>query len=330
MIDQIAHPGADRDLVFGEKTAAGGRLERGQHRRLAGLAVEGLDPRQPTVHPIGMRAHPDAPGGSRIAGLEHAFHQRVLVADFEAQIAQQPGDVGALLEIAGAHVGEDLRATVMRPEDIVAALEIAHLEAVVHRMRLPAEEHDRRLGPHRAFHFGEHAGLAALDKLEIAEAETVLLDHAEDEAVAVVARLDAVDLVMQRSGEPGDVRKVPEPLLVEIGGDGERVLRVGQIGADDLDRVIVGEGFAIGGLLRHPVAEKHIDVAVAQAVEGDGHRQHGDLGIVAEPGDQPAEQPGGGGHVRPADVGQAQGAARGRIGGEGGNGGEERQQGCRP
>ena len=43
----------------------------------------------------------------------------------------------------------------------------------------------------------EHALLARLDELEVAEPVLVLLDQRQHEAVAVVAGLDAVDLVLE-------------------------------------------------------------------------------------------------------------------------------------
>ncbi len=112
---------------------------------------------------------------------------------------------GHWLDVAGAGVGVDRGAAEVGPEDIVAALEIFDLELGVHRVRLPAEEDDRLLAPRRALDLGQHALLARLDDLEFLQAELVRLDHVDDQAVAVVARLDAVDLAGELALELRDV-----------------------------------------------------------------------------------------------------------------------------
>ena len=103
---------------------------------------------------------------------------------------------GHSLGPAGALVGVDDRAAEIRAEAVVAAGQILDLEIDVHRMRRPAEEDDILLVAGRALHFGQHPLLARFDELEVLQAELVALDEVEDEAVAVVAGLDAEDLAL--------------------------------------------------------------------------------------------------------------------------------------
>ena len=105
-----------------------------------------------------------------------------------------------------------------------------------------------------------------------------VLDHLEDQPVAVVAGLDAVDLAVELVAELGDVGEVLEPLLGEVGRHGEGVLGALEVDADVLDRAVLEVGPDVGLHGRHPVAEEHVDVVVLQAGVGHRHREDLDLG----------------------------------------------------
>jgi hypothetical protein len=60
---------------------------------------------------------------------------------------------------------------------------------------------------HGALHLGEHALFARFHELERLHAEGIGLDHVEDQPVAVIARLDAIDLAAEFLLELGDVRE---------------------------------------------------------------------------------------------------------------------------
>ena len=181
-------------------------------------------------------------------------------------------------------------------------------------MRLPAEEHDRILAAGRALDLGQHALLGALDQLEVLQAERVRLDHLQDQAVAVVARLDAVDLPFQLVLELGDVGKVLQTLVGEVGRHREGVLGALEIGADRFDRAVVEIGPHVAFHGRHPVAEEHVDVLVLHARIGDRHRKDLDLGLVAEALEHHRRGGRGRGDVGPADIGEAHGPAVVRLG----------------
>ncbi len=103
-----------------------------------------------------------------------------------------------------------------------------------------------------------------------------------------------------------------QPLVVELLGGGERVLGAFEVLADGVDgaRLAIGRDVGLHG--RHPVAEKDVDVIVGERGIGDGHRQHLDVGLVAERVEDLGRDRGGGGDVRPADIREAdQGAALG-------------------
>ena len=116
----------------------------------------------------------------------------------------------------------------------------------------------------RALDLREHPLLARLHELEVAEPECVFLDQRQHEAVAVVAGLDAVDLVVELGSEAPDVGEVTEPGLVQVGRHCERVLGAIQVRAHDLDRALGLVGLEVRRHGRHPVAEKDVDVAVLE------------------------------------------------------------------
>ena len=82
-------------------------------------------------------------------------------------------------------------------------------------MRGPCQEHDRLPGPVGPFDLREHALLARLDQLETAKAKLILPDQLEDDVVAVVAGLDAVELSRKAGNKAG---VLPYTLLLDRSG----------------------------------------------------------------------------------------------------------------
>ena len=305
--------GAERDLVLhhpGLEAAPAASRRRRRGRERGGPAIESRDAVEPRGERLGIRLQPLCGRGlGRELALEDAGHHLALAAQRELEIPDEVADVRALLEITGADVGVDRRAAVVGPEARVAAREVAHVEARVHRVRLPAEEHDRALRGDGALDLGQHALLARLDELEVAEVELVLLDQGQHQPVAVVAGLDAVDLVLEFRRVALDVREVVKPGLIEIRRHGERVLRAVEVCAHDLDRTLGLVGPQVRGHRGHPVAEEYVDVAVLQRGVSHRHGQHGDLGLVAEQANEVARESRRRRDVGPADVREAHGAA---------------------
>ena len=194
-------------------------------------------------------------------------------------------------------------------------------------MRLPAEENDALALPLRPRRLRQHPLLRAFHQLEFAEAELVGVDHPLDQPVAVVARLDPVDLAVQRLVELGDLAEVGQPLVGEALRDREGVFGALEVGAHGVDGARLAVGRDVGLHRRHPVAEEHVDVALGQPGVGDRHRQHADVGLVAERAQHGSRDRRGRGDVAPAHVREAHGAAGLGLGGERGAGGEGAQGG---
>ena len=72
-------------------------------------------------------------------------------------------------------------------------------------MRRPAEEDDPLIVLHRLLGLRQHAGFRGFDQFEAFEIVLRLLDHVEDDAVAVIAGLDAIDLAVELVLELADV-----------------------------------------------------------------------------------------------------------------------------
>ena len=207
-------------------------------------------------------------------------HHRVLAREREAADCSAGGRrSGIPATIAGARVGVDGGAAVIRAEGGVAAGQVAHLE---HRCSSGA-------APSRGTRSACCCRIARstsasmpcsllLDQLEVAQAELVLLDHVEHVAVAVVARLDAVDLVVQLAGEFLDVGEIVQPLVVEC-----RWARRGCICApvrlarDDLDRMVVDERLAVGRPSTASSCPGRRRCPCSSSTVGDRHRQQRDL-----------------------------------------------------
>ncbi|RMU58700.1 hypothetical protein ALP29_200740 [Pseudomonas syringae pv. avii] len=152
-------------------------------------------------------------------------------------------------------------------------------------MRFPAQEHHIVFAFHGAINLREHGRLAGFHHLEarIFEAEGVLVDHALDQAVAVVAGFDTVDLAAQFLLEFGDVGEVMQAFVVERLRHGQGVFGVFEVGAHGFDSA----GFAIRLDVvfhgRHPVAEENVHVlAICQRLVGHRYGNHGGLGLVTQ------------------------------------------------
>src|ERR1700733_5739455 len=143
-----------------------------------------------------------------VAVGENLVHHKVLDIDGIDEIADKLGRVRALFGPAGALVGVDDRAAEIRAEAVVAAGQILDFEVDVHRMGRPAEENDIFLVAGRSLHFRQHPLLARLDDLEVLQSELIALDEVEDQAVAVVAGLNAEDFALERILEFPDVAEI--------------------------------------------------------------------------------------------------------------------------
>ncbi|MNF30885.1 hypothetical protein D3C76_462640 [compost metagenome] len=150
-------------------------------------------------------------------------------------------------------------------------------------MRFPAEEHHPFVLAGGALELREHRRFTGFDDFEVFQAESVLVDHALNQAVAVVARFDAVELAVELVLEFGDVGKVVEPRVVYVVGHRQGVFGAMQVGTHGFHGagVAVGLDVVFGG--GHPVAKEHIQVlARGQGAVGHGDRQQGGFGFVSE------------------------------------------------
>ncbi len=133
--------------------------------------------------------------------IQHRAHDRALAAKREFQIPEEPADVRTLVRVAEAGDRINGGATEVRTKHRIAAREIAQIEAHVHGMRVPGEKDDGLFRASGALDLGEHALLTGFDELEPSQPELVLLQHAQDEPVAVIAGLDAVNRILQLRAE---------------------------------------------------------------------------------------------------------------------------------
>ena len=316
-VDHHRHGVAHGDLVAHDpllETARPGLRCRPRQGAKCRLSLDGRDAVEPGFGDLRIGFQP--PGGRDLRLfmlVEDGGHHLALSAQREVQVVQQAADIGALGDVALARHGVDRGTAEVRAEHGIATGEIAQIEAHVHRVRLPGEEHDGFLAARRPLDLGKLALFARFDQLEIAEIEQVLLQHLEHMPVAVVAGLDAVDGALQRGGEAVDVGEVPQARLPGIRRHRQRVLGAGEIRTQHLDRSLVDVAFAVGFLGRHPVAEKYVDVVVLQRREGHGHREERSRRRVTELAQQLCRERGGRRHVRPSHIGEAHRAAGGRV-----------------
>ena len=169
-------------------------------------------------------------------------------------------------------------------------------------MGFPAEEDDRLTRVGLLGNLGQHALFRGFDDLEPVKAEGARGDHVEDQAVAVVAGFDPVDLAFKGILVGGDVLEVgnAEGGTGLVGGQG--VFGAFQVGANGFDLARVTVRGQIGLHRRHPVAEEHVDVAFGKAGVGDGDGEDLGLGLISQRlGDQ-RSRGSGGGDVGPADI----------------------------
>ncbi|MNZ75816.1 hypothetical protein D3C78_943030 [compost metagenome] len=176
-------------------------------------------------------------------------------------------------------------------------------------MRGPAEEGHEFLFFHRAGHFRQHRLLAGLDQFPLAHVEIVFLDDLLQRDVRRCTGADAVDLAVELVGVFVQVGKVMHTCIPYVIRNSE-----GEFGAVEVLRqlrdIAVGDELVIEALLRrHPVAEKHVHLAVLQTTEGDRHREGVDLGLVAHAVQQEPGDGVGRGDVAPSRVGHLHGLA---------------------
>ena len=122
-----------------------------------------------------------------------------------------------------------------------------------------------------AFDLGQHALFAGLDQLEVAKAVHIGLDDRQDLTIAVIARLDAIDGMVELGRKARNVGKILQARRPSIFGDRQGVFGARQIGADHLDRAVLFKRRAVLGHGRHPVAQKDIDILVLHGGIGDRH-----------------------------------------------------------
>ena len=203
------------------------------------------------------------------AVVQDRAHDLVFHRERELEVLQQLARIGAFGDETGPGVGRDFGAAQIGAEPVVAALQIGHLEVGrIHRVRFPAQKDHRLAALIGAGDLRQHALFRGFDHFERGEAEGIGGDHVEDQAVAVIARLDAVD-----GGRPAhrpacrDVGEIADPQRGPGGVGGQRVLGADQVGADRLDRARIAVGGDVSLHRRHPVAQEHVDIALAAIEE---------------------------------------------------------------
>ena len=145
---------------------------------------------------------------------------------------------------------------------------------------------------------------ATAHELEPLAGDVLLLDEAGDDAVAVVAGLDAIDAVAEHIGVAANVREVMQTRRVQVIRHGERELRTVEVRADHLDRSVLDVGATRVDLGRHPVAEKHVDPAGLHRLVGHRHRDEGGVRRVAKIRQHRHRERRRRRDVTPADVGE--------------------------
>jgi hypothetical protein len=113
-----------------------------------------------------------------------------------------------------------------------------------------------------ALDFGEHARLAGRLEIEFAHAVGVVVDHALDDLVAIVARFDTEDGAVELVRVVGQIPEVLDAVAPGFVGDRDGVLRALEVLGNDVDRPffeIVLDHAALG---RQPQTEERIAVIV--------------------------------------------------------------------
>jgi hypothetical protein len=144
----------------------------------------------------------------------------------------------------------------------------------------------------------------------------IVVDHLLDERIAIVARLDAVDLAVQLVVILRDVVEVLDAGLIRIIGHGERVLRARQVRRrQNLHLIRFPERVDHRVHRRRPVAEEHVDLLALHARERDRHGGDRLCRVIAQPLENRRCKSGRRGDIRPADIGEVHVSARGGLGG---------------
>mmetsp|Transcript_18154 Transcript_18154/g.28318 ORF Transcript_18154/g.28318 Transcript_18154/m.28318 type:complete len:241 (-) Transcript_18154:609-1331(-) len=179
-------------------------------------------------------------------------------------------------------------------------------------MGFPAEEDDRLVALAQPLDLRQHPLFRALNQLETLEAESISFDHVQDQTVAVIARLDAENLGVQRIGIGGQIGKITYAKGRSCGVGGQRVFGTLKVHAHRLDGACLAVGRDIGLHRGHPVAQEHIHVAFGERDIGDGHRQHFDFSVIPQRFQHHSRCGGGGGDVCPTHIRECDGATVGK------------------
>jgi hypothetical protein len=115
-------------------------------------------------------------------------------------------------------------------------------------MRFPRQKYHGLLRLGRTLHLRQHALFAGLDQVEFVQTVEILLQHRQNQPVAVVAGFDAVDRMVQGRSEALNVIEVAQARLIGIRGHGQGVLGAAQVGAQHFDGALVHVALAVGFL----------------------------------------------------------------------------------
>ncbi len=170
-------------------------------------------------------------------------------------------------------------------------------------------------------HLRQHPLFRAFHHFKPLEAKSVALNHFKDQAVAVISRLNTVNLSFQRLFMGGDIGKI---LDAKIGCGlvyGQRVFRPFKVCAD----CVHGFGVAVAGNVAfhrwHPIAKEDVDISFCHRSVSHRNRQHFDVGLIAECAQDGGGRSSGGGDIRPADI-RERNLVTLRVGGQGGDKGK--------
>ncbi|VTR66338.1 conserved hypothetical protein [Desulfosarcina cetonica] len=282
------------------------------------------DAREPSPVDFGVGLEPIQ---TRHARLEiflrvNRRHDLVHHVDGEKHVFYQQGHVGRVGVESLADIGPDRGRAVIGSEGrIGAAGQVSHVDALVHAVGRPSQEHDPTPLFDAGLDLGQHGHFAGGNDFEFAQAEHVLLDHVADNQVAVVARLDAVNLPVELVAELDDIGKILQPPLGTVGGNGQGVFGAGHVGHVLDHRSVIEKFLGDRGHGGHPVAKEDIRRIAGKRGIDKWYGVNRVLGVVTE-----AFQHGDGqlaldGHAGPGHAGNANFLGGAHVGcGQGQNG----------
>ena len=180
-------------------------------------------------------------------------------------------------------------------------------------MRFPAQKHDRIILDRGFFNLRQHALFGGFNQLKALQIKFIVLDHVENQAVAVIARLDTVNFAAQLVLELGQILEALKAGIIKRGGHGQRIFCAREIGTQHLDALVIHIGLAVGFHCRHPVAQKHVNLLVVHGGIGHRHSQHVSMRLITETLENDRGGGGGGGDICPAHIGKFHRLAAWRI-----------------